>query len=339
MAILLLILVSGCGSYKDYRQYLKDYKEFQEYKAYKESLLIPETIADTITKPSDDSVSSNDITEPTVSLQGEPQTVSGSDLIKIADLLVERNEVYNWENSYEKTMKINELDRQILTLGNYDFSNITADFVGDSITEGVGGNVDSNGIKLSYVNYVQDLLRFKEVINMGKAGRMIASHNNPELSIEVNETSLINLNAQTIVIYAGINDFLCEDELKIYGELDSGSTSGYCGQLQSFTKSLENNYPEKDFFFVTSYQILTTDSSVYKDFEGTPTLNDYMEPQRILAERYGYRVIELYNTGFMSMNGKGNEYFFKDTIHPNIEGYRVLGEHIAAEILLYYLGF
>ncbi len=340
--IVLLVTVatfSACGSFSDYRRYLDEYDEFQEYKAYKESLqtslTVPETVPETVgaTAP---------VVESTEASQVPPEdypTVSGSDMQSILNLVEQRKQVYTWSNSFEKTMKINELDNQILALGDYDFSGMIADFVGDSITEGVGGNEDLSGNKISYVNYVQELLGFKQSINNGLAGRMFASHNNPELSIEANETSLININAQTVVIYAGINDFLCTDEIKIFGEIDSGSTSGYCGQLQSFTKSLMNNYPDKDYFFVTSYQINTEDTSVYKDLEGKATLNDYMEPQRFLAERNGFHIIELYNTGFMSMQGEGNwSSLFADSIHPNNEGYRVLGEHIAAEILLYYLG-
>ncbi len=332
IVVIMFTTLSGCGS--DYRQYLKDYDEFQEYKAYKESLQTPETVGDTI----EYSVSANDVSEPS-SLEQSPKSVSDNNLSTIYELVAQRNEVYSWDNTFEKTMKINELDRKILEAGYYDFSGITADFIGDSITEGVGGDLDTEGNKISFVNYVNQELQFQDVLNHGKAGRTIADHNNPELSIARNETNLLNLDSQIIVIYAGINDYLSPDEIKIYGSLDSGSTSGYCGQLQELTKSLENNYPDKDYFFITSYQILTTDTSIYKDFEGTATLNDFMEPQRILAARNGYRIIELYNTGFMSMEDEDTiTNLFADSIHPNNEGYRILGEHVAAEILLYYLG-
>ena len=335
LAFLLLIVMCSCGSFSDYRQYLEDYDEYQEYKSYKETVQPPETVDDII----EYTVSSNEASEQKTEVPDINKTVSGSDISVLKELVAERNEVYTWENSYEKTLKINELDKKILEVGHYDFSGIKADFVGDSITEGVGGNLDANGSKISYVDYVNGSLHFESVLKHGLAGRTIADHNNPEFSIARNETSLINLDSDIIVFYVGINDYLSPDEVKVFGALDSGSTSGYCGQLQELTNSLERNYPDKEYFFVTSYQINTTDSSTYKDFEGTITLNDYMEPQRILAERNGYHIIELYNTGFMSMQDSDiTSRFFADTIHPNNEGYQLLGEHIAAEILLYYLG-
>lgn len=334
MVVLLMTSMWGCGSFSDYKQYLEDYDEFQEFKAYKESLQTPETVNDTINY----GVSANQVSEPLTEASATG-TVSENDISKLKNLVSERNEVYTWEDTYEKTLKINELDRQILEVGKYDFSEIKACFVGDSITEGVGGNRDANGTTISYVDYVNGALHFESVLKNGLAGRTIADHNNPELSIARNETDLVNLDSEIIVFYVGINDYLSPDEEKVFGALDSGSSSGYCGQLEELTKSLQQNYPDKEYFFVTSYQINTTDPSPYKDFEGTPTLNDYMEPQRILAERNGYHIIELYNTGFMSMkDGDTLGHFFADTIHPNNEGYRILGEHIAAEILLYYLG-
>lgn len=355
IAVLLVLMVSlsGCGFFADYQEYLRDYDEFQEYKAYKELMepidqapannvptdTIPTETSPAAPQPVESEPQSYDPEQP-VSQMGAGRSVSDNDMNLISSLVTERNEVYTWDNTYEKTMKINELDRKILEAAYYDFSSIQADFIGDSITEGVGGNLDADGNKISYVNYVNQILQLGGIYNNGVAGRTIADHNNPDMSIDRLQDSVFNINSQIILLYAGINDFLCEDELKIYGKLDSGSESGYCGQLQSLVTDVMRNLPDRDYFFVTSYKIKTTDNSVYKDFTGTITLNDYMEPLRILAGRNSnIHIIELYNTGFMSMEDERNiTNFFSDSIHPNDAGYKILGEHIAAEILLFYLG-
>lgn len=90
--------------------------------------------------------------------QADMVSEEAADLIR--GYVAERNEVYTWENSYAKTLKINELDKKILASASCTFPNVHINFVGDSITEGVGGNEDANRNKISYVNYVQNALQF-----------------------------------------------------------------------------------------------------------------------------------------------------------------------------------
>ena len=259
----------------------------------------------------------------------------------IRSYVEERNEVYTWANSYDKTMKINELDNLILETAACTFPNIQINFVGDSITEGVGGAVDANGNTISYVNYVQEELQFGNAINNGMAGRMIAAYSvNTGFSMQENSDGLFNADSQITVFYVGLNDYLAPEEVKNFGVIDNGTTGGYCGQLQQWVHSFPVNYPNTEFFFVTAYQVTQPNPTQQNtNFNGVPTLNDYMEPQRMLAAQYGYPVIDLYSTGFMDMHdAQTAESFLADSTHPNDAGYRILGEHIAAEIVLYYLG-
>ena len=91
---------------------------------------------------------------------------------------------------------------------------------------------------------------------------------------------------------------------------------------------------------MTAYQTpWESGTTNYTNFNGIPTLDDYMNPIRIMAQQNGYPVIDLYSTGFMDTHDANTaENFLADEIHPNDAGYRILGEHIAAEILLYCLG-
>lgn len=271
----------------------------------------------------------------------QANTVTAEEAALIRGYIEERNQVYTWANSYEKTMKINELDKLILQTASCTFPNITINFVGDSITEGVGGAVDANGNKISYVNYVQEALQFGSVINNGLAGRMIAAYTlNTGLSMQENGDGLFTKDAEITVFYVGLNDYLAPEETKNFGVIDNGTTGGYCGQLQNWVHSFPKNYPNTDFFFVTAYQTpIENPTQNNTNFNGVPNLNDYMEPQRQLAAQYDYPVIELYGTGFMDMNDPVTaQNLMSDSLHPNDAGYRVLGEHIAAEIVVYYLG-
>ena len=285
---------------------------------------------------------SHTITDVSGNVLWQADSLTQEEVDAIRGYVAERKEVYGWSNSYEKTLKINELDKLILGAADCSFPNIQITFVGDSVTEGIGGNVDGSGKYISYVNYVQDALRFGTVLNNGKGGRMIANYTGDSMySIAMDQDQLFNINSQIIVMYAGLNDYLTTLEKKDFGTLDSGSTSGYCGQLQILMNYLGEYYTSTDFFVVTAYPTSAVDSSteVVGFAGGTPTLNDYLEQQRILAQRNGFHLIELYNIGFMDGNDpQVAANLLSDSLHPNDTGYQILGDHIAAEILLYYLG-
>lgn len=356
IAGVLLTAASLCGC-ADYQEYKRDYEEFQEYKKYKQELASAQETditageAETETgMPSGTSEGGTDSipseTEEVSDKQEEPvqEKVLTEEEIAVRKALQEtyvreRNEVYTWQASYEKTLKINELDKKILENAYYSFTDRQVVFIGDSITEGVGGNLDSEGNKISYVNYVDEALDFKAVLNHGKAGRTVTNYGDMELSVDADIDNLINIDCDPVVIFIGVNDYLYYSPEKRFGALDNGSTAGYCGAIQSFVEAIERNYPDKEYFFVTTYPLLSADSSVYTDYEGTPTFDDYMQIQRILAERYGYHIIDIYNSGFMStQDAVTTANLVPDGIHPNDTGYRMLGEHIAAELLLYYEG-
>lgn len=348
----------------DYIEYRKNYREFQEFLIQKNQGVINEKeinnedednleqqptaniqVSQNIQNNNDmDAILSNAhiIEDASGNVCWEPNTISQSSIDKIRMYVSERESVYAWDDAYEKTKRINELDQLILTEANVTFPNVEINFIGDSITEGVGGNVDADGNTISYVNYVQNILHFKRVINNGYGGRMFADYTgDANYSIIMADKRLLDRKCEVTVYYAGLNDYLTPLEKKDFGTLDSWSTAGYCGELLPYMNSLGEEFPHMDFFFVTAYPCSEEDlSTEVVGFSGEkPLLNDYLEQQRILAARNGYHVIELYNIGFMDANNsmiKAN--YMSDNVHPNDEGYQILGNHIATEIVLYYLG-
>ncbi len=362
--IIVLVLAAALFLTKDFREYLRDYEAFQKYKNYvaaqeKESVSGGEGTEVSVSENMPPSVE----TEPPQT-GNEPQryeVLPGSQILtdvsgnviwqadtvapETAELLrsyvQERNGVYAWQNSYEKTLKINELDKKILETANCAFPGVKITFIGDSVTEGLGGIQDADGRQVSYVNYVQEALQFGEVCNNGHGGATIVDYNNnDDLAIGAHMDELFVKDSEITVFYAGLNDFLTNVEVKNFGVLDDGSTGGYCGQLQKIVNSLRTSYAGTQFFFVTAYQTPNTSSTKeFTNFNGIPTLNDYMNPLRTLAQQNGYPVIDLYSIGLMDMHDEATaQHLLADSIHPNDAGYRILGEHIAAEILLYYLG-
>lgn len=249
-----------------------------------------------------------------------------------------RQSVYMLPNSKSKTEKINQMDRQILANNSYDFSKKNIVFIGDSITEGITSAIDQNGNFVSYVTYANSFLHFKRVLNHGVGGRMFSTYGGEELSIAMNFGNVTNIDSDIIVVFVGVNDFLSNPANKRFGNVDDKmSTAGYCGSVRYFMKQLKEYYGNREVFFVTMYDMNKKSECQYSDVSGQPSLNDYLEVQRKLAKEYGFNVIELYNVGFMDCTSKeAADYYLRDGLHPKDNGSIALGEHIAAELSLYF---
>lgn len=249
-----------------------------------------------------------------------------------------RQTLYSLPNSLEKTEKINQMDRQILANNAYNFSSKNIVFIGDSITEGITSAIDENGNRVSYVTYANSYLRCNKVLNHGVGGRMFSVYGGEELSLAMNFGNVTNMESDIIVVFAGVNDYLTTPENKRFGDVnDKMSTAGYCGSVRLFMKQLQEYYSDRDIFFVMMYNTSKNAQCTYSDITGQPTLNDYLEVQRTLAREYGFNVIELYNIGFMDCSTKeASDYYLRDGLHPKDNGNIVLGEHIAAELSLYF---
>lgn len=255
-----------------------------------------------------------------------------------ASLAASREALYALPNSLEKTQKINEIDKQILENNTYDFSIKSVQFLGDSITEGVCGNKDEDGNYISYVNYANDYLKFANCMNNGKAGRMFSDYGEEELSFSLCMGDMFNNSADIAVVFLGVNDYLASKENKRYGDYNATeSTAGYIGSLRNVMNQLKSNYPDQEIFFVTMYKVAKTANSTYTDITTSPGLAEYMEMLRKMANDYGYHLIELYDTGFMDCTDAAtSSTYTADGLHPADSGNKVLGEHIAAELSLYY---
>lgn len=249
-----------------------------------------------------------------------------------------RDSIYKQKNSKAKMDKINKVDKEIIANNSFDFSTKNIVFIGDSITEGITSSKDLSGMYISYVHYTDMYLNFNRTLNHGKGGRMFSVYGGEELSLCMNFDNVTNNESDIIVVFAGINDYIVEAENKRFGNpKDSLSSAGYCGTLRYFMKQLQEYYSDKEIFFVTPYNVERTSYATYSDYNGQPSLGDYVKVMKDMAAEYGFNVIDLYGTGFMdTTDDLIADVFLYDSLHPNDEGSRVLGEHIAAELSLYF---
>lgn len=301
-----------------------------------ETVSVPETQVPTEETPTTEEVTQQQETEVSVAELTEGEKAARKE--QQANFAAAREQLYAMENSLEKTQKINELDKQILANNSYDFSTKTIQFLGDSITEGICGSKDENGDYISYVNYANDYLKFGNCMNNGKAGRMFSDYAGQELSFSLDMGNMFNNSADIAVVFLGVNDYLTNRENKRYGDYyATESTAGYIGSLRFAMKQLQSNYSNQEVFFVTMYNVSKTADSTYTDITTSPGLAEYQDMLRKVVNDYGYHLIELYDTGFMDCTDAAtSSTYTEDGLHPVDSGNRILGEHIAAELSLYY---
>lgn len=249
-----------------------------------------------------------------------------------------RELLFTLDNSIDKTEKIYMMDKQIIENNAYSFYDKNIVFIGDSITEGVGAAVDpERGNKLSYAVYAGDFLHAGQTINNGKGGRMFSDYGGEEYSLMLDYGNCIFNAADIFVVFCGVNDYLTEQPDKRFGDISNTlSTAGYCGAVRNVFQSLQRDFPGKPVFVVLMYDFDKEVTATYSDITYQPTLNDYLEVQRVLAKEYGFHVIDLYSQGYMSCRTQEEkDYFLDDFVHPKDRGSIYLGAHIAAEISYY----
>lgn len=250
-----------------------------------------------------------------------------------------REQLYKEPASLSKTLKINEIDKQIIDNSCVNFKDKTISFIGDSITAGIGGRLDSEGNQVSYVDYAKKTLNIGNAIKNGKPGRMVASYGDDSYSLKDTIEQNVYMFSDAIVIFLGVNDYLIEQNNKRYGELDvnSYSDAGFCGGVRSICKFFNNNLPDMPIFFVTTYNFDHISSSTFSDMPIPPSYSDYMNKLKETVKNYGMNVIDLYNTDFMNCKDlESKSRLLADSVHPNDEGYQLLGDHIAAELVYYF---
>lgn len=101
-------------------------------------------------------------------------------------------------------------------------------------------------------------------------------------------------------------------------------------------RGLKENYPDADIFFATPLPNILQDYLMSE--------RDYLLPQKDfvdvilrMAQEYDFGLIDLYNSNLLdSHDANIVAEYMPDGVHGNHDGYRILAEHFAAELVRYY---
>ena len=208
-------------------------------------------------------------------------------------------------------------------------SGYKVNFLGDSITEGVGVT-DVAGYR--YDNYVAKLLGLSAVNNYGASGTRLAHQTRPsglpkyELCF-CGRAYYMDQTADMVVVYGGVNDYIHGDAP--FGEIGDTEYTTFCGGVYFLMNYLRETYGDKPIVFLTparSFYLRAIDDTLpsthpAKYVEGKP-LVAYVDAIVETAKQFDIKVLDLYrDLGIDPHDDEQYEAYTIDGLHFNDQGH------------------
>lgn len=183
--------------------------------------------------------------------------------------------------------------------------------IGDSITEGAGGDKLTDGSYKGYCECLESITSV-DVVNLGKGGAPIGDYwDDTSISRRWNT---IPTDSDCIILFAGYNDFFI------------GKYDEFCIYLEELFLNLKTEYKKSDIYIVLPYHIQHEYNLPYS----LNNLSKYINAINKEAQNYDFRIIDLYNTNFMNTNDRRIcDLYASDGVHLNSRGYEILAYRIA----------
>lgn len=243
--------------------------------------------------------------------------------------LEERKEL---RTSYQETLEVNQADRERIAENRYDFSGVKIACLGDSITAAANLEEEENYEQYAYPAKLQELLGAEEVYNLGIGGSSIGRY---WADAFVERYTQIPEDTDIIIVLGGANDGFCVSDEE-FGSLEERDYRTFCGDLNELMGGLRENYPDAVIFFATPLPNVLQDYLMSEREYLLPQIN-FVEVIKTLAEEYDFELIDLYNSNILdSHDANVIAEYIPDGVHGNQEGYQILAEHFASEIVQYY---
>lgn len=187
-------------------------------------------------------------------------------------------------------------------------------FLGDSITEGVG----IASVEDAYWNLLKQNCGLLEARGYGIGGTRIARQHLPENPLWdqdfISRVDGMEPEADVIVVFGGTNDFG-------HGDAPLGTTSDrtpytFYGACHVLIRKLLERYPEAELVFMTPLHR-------YVEERGGRRLKDFVQAIRETAEYYGISVVDLYaRSGIQPQLECMQKRYCPDGLHPNEAGHQ-----------------
>ena len=198
-------------------------------------------------------------------------------------------------------------------------------FLGDSITEGVGVS------DMETMRYTSVFERMSGAVvrNYGIGGTRIARQNKPsekprhDLNF-LDRVDEMDADADIVVVFGGTNDFGHGDAA--FGSFVARDEYTFCGALHSLILRLKRRFPNSEIVFMTP---------LHRAIECRPNpttgklLIDYVRAMREILEYYSIPTLDLYSvSGIQPAMSDGLDDMTNDGLHPNDKGAQRIADRL-----------
>ncbi len=203
---------------------------------------------------------------------------------------------------------------------------MTFNFLGDSITEGVGTSADEK----RYFELLKINFGLLNVNGYGISGTRFAKQITPseEASFDKDFVSRVDemCDADGVVVFGGTNDFG-------HGDAPIGTPSDrtpdtFYGACHTLFSKLIEKYPGKPIVIMTPLHRVSEDDVAIKHGVSV-TLKTYVDIIREVAEFYSLPVCDMFkNSGLQPRVPVIAEKYIPDGLHPNDEGHKIIADRL-----------
>ena len=204
------------------------------------------------------------------------------------------------------------------------------DFLGDSITEGVGVCDQNN----RYDNVAHRRLGLAAHYNYGIGGTRLAHQSAPSETPRYDlcfcgRAYLLEKSADLIVVYGGVHDYIHGDAY--FGKMEDRTPETFCGAVYFLMNFLKTNYEGKKIVFMTPAHMHFKGISD-KCLTGRPMkkpdsqpLSAYVEVIKARGKELGIPVLDLFEKLPIDPNNESDrEKYTVDGLHFNDDGHEIL---------------
>ncbi len=242
-------------------------------------------------------------------------------------------------SSYDETMAVNAFDKIVIANSTVDFSNVKITVLGDSLT--AGSNLDdSERAQYNWPSQLKEILGCKEVVNLGIGGSTVSCCIDHYPMCK--RWSEIDNDSDIIIVMGGSNDMLFENKWQ-FGEIEyeKRMTAGtFCGDLDDMLGRMKWSFRDHNdehyckMLYINPPSTILNDAVYALDTGNMVHQRTFAEAINTIAPAYDFEVIDMYNNNLLNSHDPDiNAKYVYDGIHCNKEGYKILAEHVASQII------